>query len=52
MTVLLCPELASLSKAKLTVAGVKEKADVLNPLITRGIKQCFLHSGCLSVTFT
>uniref|UniRef100_A0A8C3VJC1 Family with sequence similarity 114 member A2 n=1 Tax=Catagonus wagneri TaxID=51154 RepID=A0A8C3VJC1_9CETA len=37
MTVLLCKELSSLSKeftTCLTTAGVKEKADVLNPLIT------------------
>ena len=55
MTVLLCQELSSLSKefiTRLTAAGGKEKGDVLNPLITRGIKQCFLHAGCLSVTFT
>uniref|UniRef100_F6TP08 Family with sequence similarity 114 member A2 n=1 Tax=Equus caballus TaxID=9796 RepID=F6TP08_HORSE len=37
MTVMLCKELSSLSKeftTCLTTAGVKEKADVLNPLIT------------------
>lgn len=37
MTVMLCKDLASLSKeftTCLTIAGVKEKADVLNPLIT------------------
>ncbi|EPQ10357.1 Protein FAM114A2 [Myotis brandtii] len=37
MTVVLCKELSSLSKeftTYLTTAGVKEKADVLNPLIT------------------
>ncbi|XP_022445910.1 protein FAM114A2 [Delphinapterus leucas] len=37
MTVVLCKELSSLSKeftTCLTTAGVKEKADVLNPLIT------------------
>lgn len=37
MTVMLCKDLASLSKeftTCLTTAGVKEKADVLNPLIT------------------
>lgn len=37
MTVLLCKELSCLSKeftTCLTTAGVKEKADVLNPLIT------------------
>lgn len=55
MTVLLCQEWSSMSKeftTCLTAAGDKEKADILNPLITRGIKQCFLHSGCLPVTFT
>ncbi|KAJ1128488.1 hypothetical protein NDU88_006866 [Pleurodeles waltl] len=37
MTILLCKELSCLSKqitSKMTTAGAKEKADVLNPLIT------------------